>query len=65
VGTRQRVTDGKVTILENHIDYVLVRGLEVVRDATSPKVVMAAYPPRPDGAMLGDHAIVTVAVEAP
>ena len=65
VGTRQRVTDGKVTILENHIDYVLVRGLNVVKDATSPKVVMAAYPPRPDGAMLGDHAIVTVKVDAP
>ena len=64
-GTRQRVTEGKVTILENHIDYVLVRGVSVVKDATSPKVVMAAYPPRPDGAMLGDHAIVTVKVATP
>ena len=27
VGTRQRVVDGKVAILENHIDYLLVRGL--------------------------------------
>ena len=65
VGTRQRVVDGKVAVLENHIDYVLVRGLSVVRDATSPKVVLAAYPPRPEGAMLGDHAIVTVKVQAP
>jgi endonuclease/exonuclease/phosphatase family metal-dependent hydrolase len=65
VGTRQKVVDGKVTILENHIDYLLVRGLAVVRDATSPKVVAAAYPPGPAGAMLGDHAIVTAKVELP
>jgi endonuclease/exonuclease/phosphatase family metal-dependent hydrolase len=65
VGTRQRVVDGKVVILENHIDYVLVRGLPVLRDATSPKVVAAAYPPGPTGAMLGDHAIVTAKVELP
>ena len=65
VGTRQRVQDGKVAILENHIDYLLVRGLPVVRDATSPKVVAAAYPPGPSGSMLGDHAIVTAKVELP
>jgi endonuclease/exonuclease/phosphatase family metal-dependent hydrolase len=65
VGTRQRVVDGKVTVLENHIDYVLVRGLRVVKDETSPKVVLAAYPSAPTGAMLGDHAIVTVKVETP
>ena len=65
VGTRQKVVDGKVAILENHIDYLLVRGLSVVRDATSPKVVAAAYPPGPSGAMLGDHAIVTAKVELP
>ena len=63
VGTRQKVDNGKVTILENHIDYVLVRGLRVVRDATSPKVVLAAYPSHADGKMLGDHAIVTAKVE--
>ena len=56
---------GKVAVLENHIDYVLVRGLEVVRDQTSPRVVPAAYPPRPDGQMLGDHAIVTTKVALP
>ena len=65
VGTRQRLADGKVSILENHIDYVLVRGLSVVKDATSPKVVMAAYPSEPSGKMLGDHAIVSVKVAAP
>jgi endonuclease/exonuclease/phosphatase family metal-dependent hydrolase len=65
VGTRQRVQDGKVEILENHIDYLLVRGLGVVRDATSPKVVRAAYPPSANGSMLGDHAIVTTKVELP
>jgi endonuclease/exonuclease/phosphatase family metal-dependent hydrolase len=65
VGTRQKVEGGKVTILENHIDYVLVRGLSVVRDQTSPKVVLAAYPPTPDGKMLGDHAIVTAKVALP
>jgi len=65
VGTRQKVVDGKVAVLENHIDYVLVRGLRVVRDRTSPRVVPAAYPPGPDGHMLGDHAIVTAKVELP
>ena len=65
VGTRQKDEDGKVAILENHIDYVLVRGLRVARDQTSPRVILAAYPSRPDGKMLGDHAIVTAKVEVP
>jgi endonuclease/exonuclease/phosphatase family metal-dependent hydrolase len=65
VGTRQRLEDGKVKVLENHIDYLLVRGPSVVHDATSPKVVPAAYPSTPDGTMLGDHAIVTAKVELP
>jgi hypothetical protein len=36
-----------------------------VRDATSPKVVPAVYPPGASapGSMLGDHAIVTAKVE--
>jgi endonuclease/exonuclease/phosphatase family metal-dependent hydrolase len=63
VGTLQRVVDGQVAILENHLDYLLIRGLAVVRDATSPKVVLAAYPPGANGSMLGDHAIVTAKVE--
>jgi endonuclease/exonuclease/phosphatase family metal-dependent hydrolase len=64
-GTRQRIVDGRIALPEGHIDYLLVRGLRVVRDATSPKVVPAAYPPGADApaAMLGDHAIVTVKVE--
>lgn len=65
IGTRQRVVEGKVAILENHIDYLLVRGLAVVHDQTSPKVVLAAYPPGASGSMLGDHAIVTAKVELP
>ncbi len=67
MGTRQKLVDGKVAILENHIDYVLVRGLPVVKDASSPKVVPAAYPPgaTAPASMLGDHAIVTAKVELP
>jgi hypothetical protein len=65
LGTRQKVVDGKVTVLENHIDYVLVRGLAIVRDQTSPRVVLAAYPPSADGKMLGDHAIVTAKITLP
>jgi endonuclease/exonuclease/phosphatase family metal-dependent hydrolase len=65
LGTRQKVVAGKVTVLGNHIDYVLVRGLAVVRDQTSPRVVPAAYPPGADGKMLGDHAIVTARVALP
>jgi endonuclease/exonuclease/phosphatase family metal-dependent hydrolase len=65
LGTRQKVVDGKVTVLENHIDYVLVRGLTVIRDQTSPRVVLAAYPPGADGKMLGDHAIVTAKITLP
>lgn len=64
-GTRQRIVEGRLVVAEGHIDYLLVRGLRVVRDATSPKVVPAAYPPGADApaAMLGDHAIVTAKVE--
>jgi endonuclease/exonuclease/phosphatase family metal-dependent hydrolase len=63
--TRQRIRDGRVVVAENHIDYLLVRGVRVVRDATSPKVVPAVYPPgaTAPAAMLGDHAIVTVRVD--
>jgi endonuclease/exonuclease/phosphatase family metal-dependent hydrolase len=63
--TRQRIREGRVVVAENHIDYLLVRGVRVVRDATSPKVVPAVYPPgaTAPAAMLGDHAIVTVRVD--
>jgi endonuclease/exonuclease/phosphatase family metal-dependent hydrolase len=63
--TRQRIEDGRVVVMGNHIDYLLVRGARVVRDATSPKVVPAVYPPGASapGAMLGDHAIVTAKIE--
>lgn len=62
-GTLQRVIDGKIILGKNYIDYLLIRGLKVVRDETSPKVVMAAYPLKETGNLLADHAIVTAKVE--
>ena len=64
-GTVQRVIDGKIVVGVKYIDYVLVRGLRVIRDETSPKVIMAAYPPDERGKLLADHAIVTARVELP
>lgn len=64
-GTVQRVIDGKIVVGHNYIDYVLVRGLPVIRDNTSPKVIMAAYPSEERGKLLADHAIVTARVELP
>lgn len=62
--TRQKVVDGRMVLAQDHIDYLLVRGLPVVKDATSPKVVPAVYPPGATApeSMLGDHAIVTARV---
>jgi endonuclease/exonuclease/phosphatase family metal-dependent hydrolase len=64
-GTNQKVVDGRIVIGASYIDYLLVRGVPVMRDETSPKVILAAYPPRPDGTLLGDHAVVTAKVELP
>lgn len=64
-GTVQRVKDGKIVVGEKYLDYLLVRGLRVVRDPTSPKVIAAAYPPDESGKSLADHAIVTAKVELP
>ncbi len=64
-GTQQRVIDGKVFVGRTYIDYLLVRGLPVIRDETSPKVIPAAYPPGERGKLLADHAIVTARVELP
>ena len=64
-GTLQRVVDGKVVLGERYIDYILARGLTVVRDETSPKVIPAAYPLTERGKLLADHAIVTAKVELP
>lgn len=63
--TAQRVRDGHVTLWGAHIDYLAVRGLEIVRDASSPKVVMAVYPPEPTGKLLGDHATVALKLKTP
>ena len=64
-GTVQRVVDGKIVVGGKYIDYVLVRGLPVIRDETSPKVIMAAYPSEERGKLLADHAIVTARIELP
>jgi endonuclease/exonuclease/phosphatase family metal-dependent hydrolase len=64
--TIQEVVDGKNVFREkSHIDYLLVRGVSVVRDATSPKTMMAAYPPTEAGKLLADHAIVTAKIGLP
>lgn len=64
-GTVQRVRDGKIVVGEKYIDYLLIKGLPVVRDATSPKVIPAVYPAGEDGKLLADHAIVTAKAEIP
>ncbi len=64
-GTVQRIVDGKWVLREPHIDYICIRGVRVIRDEISPKVVPAVYPPAADGRLLADHAIVTVKVELP
>ena len=64
--TIQEVVNGRNVMRENsHIDYVLVKGVTVVRDETSPKTIMAAYPPGENGKLLADHAIVTAKIELP
>jgi endonuclease/exonuclease/phosphatase family metal-dependent hydrolase len=63
-GTVQRIQDGKFVMENYHIDYVLVRGLKVVHDETSPRVVPAVYPAGSSN-LLADHAIVTARVELP
>jgi endonuclease/exonuclease/phosphatase family metal-dependent hydrolase len=64
-GTVQRVVDGKVVVGDKYIDYLLIRGLRVVRDETSPKVIPGVYPAGDNGTLLADHAIVTAKVELP
>jgi hypothetical protein len=64
-GTLQRVIDGRIVVGVNYIDYVLARGLTAIRDETSPKVIMAAYPSEERGKSLADHAIVTARIELP
>lgn len=63
--TTQEVKDGKNVMKDAYIDYLLVKGVPVIRDETSPKVIMAAYPPTETGKLLADHSIVTAKVELP
>jgi hypothetical protein len=58
----QERKNGKVVLLGKPIDYILVRGLTAVKDATSPCRVTAVYPQDDSGQDLSDHAIVTVKV---
>ena len=62
MGTAQRLEDGKTTLRSYHIDYLAVRGAEVLASETSPTVILAALPAEPGGKFLGDHAIVTAEV---
>ena len=64
-GTLQGMKDDKPVVGDKYIDYLLIKGLPVVRDATSPKVIAAVYPPGENGRLLADHAIVTAKVELP
>jgi endonuclease/exonuclease/phosphatase family metal-dependent hydrolase len=64
-GTSQRLVDRKVQLSDRHIDYICVRGLKVIREETSPKVVPSVYPPGMEGEFLSDHAAVTVKLATP
>ncbi len=64
-GTTQEAKDGKNVLKDTYIDYLLVRGVSVIRDETSPKVILAAYPPGANGKLLADHAIVTAKIDLP
>ncbi len=63
--TVQRTIRDSVKRVGPHIDYIAGRGLTVERNETSPAVVLGAWPPRPDGRSIGDHAPVSVLFKAP
>lgn len=59
-GTAQCVKEGRIVLRPFHIDYLAVRGMEVVG---APGVVLAALPAAESGRLLGDHAVVVADVE--
>lgn len=63
--TFQEEIDGVIQPGNFHIDYIMTRGLDVTHERTSPAVIMAAYPCKPTGKMLSDHAIVVVDLKLP
>lgn len=63
--TVQRVLNGEVRRVGPHIDYIAARDLAVVRSESSPAVVLGAWPPTPDGRLIGDHAPVSVVLKTP
>jgi len=64
-GTIQVINQQRVVVGGRHIDYLLVRGVKVLRDESSPRVIPAVYPPTDQGKLLSDHAIVTAAGDLP
>ena len=65
-GTVQETVNGSNVMREDsRIDYLLLKGVKVIRDDTSPKTILAAYPPTETGKLLADHAIVTAKIELP
>lgn len=63
--TVQRQLSGSVTRVGPHIDYIAVRGLAPVQSPVSPMVTLGAWPPQPDGQLIGDHAPVSVDLRVP
>jgi endonuclease/exonuclease/phosphatase family metal-dependent hydrolase len=61
-GTLQFIRDGEIFRGGFHIDYLIVRGVEVVQNEHSPAVVLAAWPNNPQGEFLSDHAVISLDV---
>jgi endonuclease/exonuclease/phosphatase family metal-dependent hydrolase len=63
--TTQRKVNGRIERKGLHIDYLAIRGLAVLKSATSPTVVDAAWPDA-TGTLISDHAVIAcdVMVEA-
>lgn len=65
-GTSQDFKGNRVHFSNRHIDYLCVRGFDIIQHAQSPSVIPAVYPPGDlRGKILGDHAIVNVRIQFP
>ncbi len=65
-GTGQEYKGGRVHFNNTHIDYLCVKGFNIIKDKYSPTVVPAVYPPGElKGKMLADHAVVSLRVSFP
>jgi hypothetical protein len=56
------MVDGKIQVSNRYMDDLCVRGVRVVRDDTSPKVILEAYPPVESGRIFGDPGVVSAKV---